>query len=84
MRALEVSPAALPSAARALDGFAAALEAVPQPALPGELGAALAAFVDSWEVWLLAEDARVAAAAVDDAAELYQRLERLLVPAALR
>ena len=86
MRTLEVSAAALPSAVQALDAFAAAVEPAGQPALPGDLGAALAEFHRTWarELTALAGDARAAGLAVEAAREQYAALERLLVPAALR
>ena len=87
VRTIQVEPAALPSAADVLQRFAADVEPrrVP-PALPHPLQHAVD---DYWRAWVaeaaeLATRAQHQAAAVLTAADLYQQLETLLVPRALR
>jgi hypothetical protein len=87
VRAIEAEIEALPSTAAVLQRFAADVEARRvAPALPHPVQQAVE---DYWRAWTteaaaLATKAQHAAAAVLTAADLYQQLETLLVPRALR
>lgn len=82
-----MEPEALPSTADVLQRFAADVETRrAAPTLPHRLQQAVD---DYWRAWTLEADALAtraqhAAAAVLTAADLYQQLETLLVPRALR
>jgi hypothetical protein len=87
VRAIEVEPSELPSAAGALLRFAVDVEATPRLlALPAPLAEAVAELVRTTarDVAALADQARRDAGDVLAAADLYRQLETLIIPASLR
>ena len=87
VRAIEVEPAALPSAADALRRFAAEIDGTPVlVALPGALAGAVAELIRTTARDLAAVGAEALddAAQVEAAADTYRQLEALLIPDAMR
>jgi hypothetical protein len=84
---IDVPPGALPAAAQQLVALARDLRDEPKPPpVQGDLQEAVTDFVRAWahETDRLAEEASAEAGAALVAADVYQQLEQLLIPRALR